>query len=139
MADFFDKFKKGLGKGMTAVSVKSKEMLDANRVNAEITECERKKKEALTELGTAVYAMLDAGQLDENALSATRKVIAGFAAQITEKQEELARIHAEATQALEEAEQTMSGTTHASHCTSCGAAISSGAKFCGSCGSQQQT
>ena len=139
MADFFDKVKKGFGKGMTAVSVKSKEMLDANRVNAEIADYERKKKEALAELGTTVYAMLDAGQLDESALGATRGVIAGFDAQISEKQQELARIHAEAKQALKEAEQTMSGTSQASHCTSCGAAITSGAKFCGSCGSQQQT
>ncbi len=137
MADFFNTLKQGLGKGMTTVSIKSKEMLDANRVKSQIGDLEAQKKDALADLGVRICAMLDAGHIDETVLRSDRVAIAGFDQQITERQEELARIHAEAQQALGMA-QPQTGTGVASHCTSCGAALSPGAKFCGSCGNKVQ-
>ena len=39
MADFFDKLKHGLNKGVATASVRSKEMLDANRLKSKIADC----------------------------------------------------------------------------------------------------
>ena len=132
MADFLDKLKHGLGKGITTVTVKWKEMLDANRAKSQIADVDRQKKDALAELGTTVCTMLDGGRVDEDMLKAARTAIGRFDDQIKEKQEELARIHAEAQQALAGPQQAPSGTSQAAACV-CGAPIAVGAKFCGSC------
>jgi hypothetical protein len=96
----FDKIKQGIDKGVTTASVKSRELLDASKVKSQIAESEKQKQNALTELGISVCAMLDAGHVDEEALKTARAAIAGFEQQIKDKQEELARVHAEAQQAL---------------------------------------
>jgi hypothetical protein len=100
MADVFNTLKQGLRKGVTTVSVKWKEMLDSNRVKSQIADLERQKKEALAIFGTSVCAMLDNGHLDEDALRTARVAMSRFDQQLNEKQAELARIHAEAQQAL---------------------------------------
>jgi hypothetical protein len=134
MADFFDKLKQGLNKGVTTASVRSKEMLDANRLKSKIADVERQKKDALTELGTTVCTMLDSGHLDEDALKVAHLAIASFDAQITEKQQELARVHADAEQALAEPPKASPATEPVPSTCVCGAALPIGTKFCGSCG-----
>jgi hypothetical protein len=134
MADFFDKLKQGLNKGVATASVRSKEMLDANRLKSKIAECERQKKEALTALGTTVCTMLDSGHLDEEALKVAHMDIAGLDAQIAEKQQELARVHADAEQALAESPKASPGAEPVSSTCVCGATLPLGTKFCGSCG-----
>jgi hypothetical protein len=141
MADFFDKLRQGLNKGVTTASVRSKEMLDASRLKSRIAEIERQKKEALTELGTTVCTMLDGGHLDEVALGVAHKAIADLEGQITEKQQELTRVHAEAEQALAEppaaSPETPTASPEAGPVSStcaCGAILAAGARFCGSCG-----
>jgi hypothetical protein len=133
--DFLDKLKQGLDKGVATVSVKSREILDANRVKSQTADLERQKKDALTALGTSVCAMLDGGHLDDETLRIARLAISAFDQQIVEKQQELARIHTEAQQALEGATPP-NETPVAAHCTSCGAALTPAAKFCGGCGRQ---
>jgi hypothetical protein len=133
VADFFDKLKQGLGKGVTIVSVRSKEMLDANRANSQIADIERQKRDALTELGSTVCAMLDSGHLDEEALRIARASIAKFDDQIVEKQQELARIHSDAELALAEAPEASPGKGDPATC-GCGLPIAVGAKFCRGCG-----
>jgi hypothetical protein len=135
MADFFDKLKQGLNKGVTTASVRSKEMLDANRLKSKIADYERQKKDALTELGTTVCTMLDSGHIDEEALKVAHLAIASFDAQIAEKQQELARVHAEAEQALAEPPKASPAATDPAPSTCvCGATLPAGTKFCGSCG-----
>ena len=130
MADVFNTLKQGLGKGVKTVSVKWKEMLNSNRVKSQIADLERQKKEALAIFGTNVCAMLDSGHLDEDALRTARVAMSRFDQQLNEKQAELARIHAEAQQALGMGQPpTERGV--ATHCTSCGEAIVPGAKFWG--------
>lgn len=138
MTDFFEKLKQGLNKGVTTASVRSQEILHANRLRSKIADCERQKKDALTEFGMTVCTMLDNGHIDEDVLRVARKAIASFDDQIAEKQHELARVHAEADQALAEPEaepQTASPATGpvSSTCV-CGATLTAGTKFCGSCG-----
>jgi hypothetical protein len=133
MADFFDKLKQGLNKGMTTASVRSKELLDANRVKSEISAFEQQKQNALAIFGASVCAMLDRGGIDDEALKMSRAAIARLESQINEKQQELARIHADAEQALAGAPQAVGGIGQGSTCI-CGATIPAGAMFCGSCG-----
>jgi hypothetical protein len=111
MADFFDKLMQGLNKGITTASVKSKEMLDASRLKSQISECERQKKDALAELGTTVCTMLDSGRVEEDVLRAARLTIAKFDEQISEKQQELVRIHAKAQQDLAGAQPAVESAT----------------------------
>ena len=134
MADFFDKLKQGLNKGVATASVRSKEMLDANRLKSKIADCERQKKEALTELGTTVCTMLDSGHLDEEALKVAHLAIASFDAQIAEKQQELARVHTEAEQALADPPKASPASDPVPSTCVCGATLPVGTKFCGSCG-----
>jgi len=135
MPDFLDKLKQGLEKGVTTVSVKSKELLDTNRVKSQIADLERQQRDALTELGTRVCVMLDAGHLDEAVLRSARATISGLEQQIATKQEALVRIHMEAQEALN-AGPSQKDAAAGAHCTSCGAALAPGVKFCGSCGSK---
>ena|ERR1700681_495136 len=133
MADFFDKLKQGLNKGMTTASVRSKELLDANRAKSQISGFEQQKQNALGELGASVCAMLDGGGIDDEALKTARAAIARLEEQIKEKQQEVARIHADAQQALAGVPQALAGISQGSTCV-CGATITEGAMFCGSCG-----
>jgi hypothetical protein len=133
MADFFDKLKQGLNKGMTTASVRSKELLDANRVKSELSAFEQQKQNALAIFGASVCAMLDRGGIDGEALKASRAAIARLEEQINEKQQALARIHADAEQALAGAPHAAEAVSQGSTCV-CGAAIPAGAMFCGSCG-----
>ena len=135
MPDFFETLKHGLGKGVSTVSIKSKEMRDTSRVKSQIADLERQKKDAIAALGMSVCGMLDSGPIDETALRAARAAIAGFDQQISEKQEEVARIHAHAKQALEGGTAPKEIPADA-HCTSCGAALAPSVTFCGSCGKQ---
>jgi hypothetical protein len=134
MADFFDKLKQGLNKGVTTASVRSKEMLDANRLKSKIADYERQKKDALTELGTTVCTMLDGGHIDEEALKVAHLAIASFDAQIAEKQQELARVHTEAEQALADPPKASPASDPVPSTCVCGATLPVGVKFCGSCG-----
>jgi hypothetical protein len=134
MADFFDKLKQGLNKGVTTASVRSKEMLDANRLKSKIADYERQKKDALTELGTTVCTMLDSGHIDEEALKVAHLAIASFDAQIAEKQQELARVHTEAEQALADPPTAAPASDPVPSTCVCGAPLPVGTKFCGSCG-----
>jgi hypothetical protein len=139
MSDFFNALKQGLGRGVTTVGIKSKEMLDSNRVSSQIPDFEKQKKEALAQLGASVCTMLDGGHIDEEVLRTARVAIGRIDRQISEQREELARIHTEAQQALGAVQQTTAtqqapGGDGAPHCASCGVALVPGAKFCGGCG-----
>src|SRR5438876_2601183 len=72
MPDFFETLKHGLGKGVSTVSIKSKEMRDTSRVKSQIADLERQKKDAIAALGMSVCGMLDSGPIDETALRAAR-------------------------------------------------------------------
>jgi hypothetical protein len=131
MTDFFDRLKQGVNKGLTTASVRSKELLDANRVKSEIAEVEQQRQRALGELGASVCSMLDSGGIDDEALKTARAAIARLEEQINEKQREVARIHSDAEQAL--AGGPPAGASQGTTCV-CGATIPAGAAFCGSCG-----
>lgn len=131
MADFFDKVKQGVGKGVTTVSVKSKEMLESSKLKSQIAEIQKQKREALEELGNIVYTMHLKDAFDEERLRTKSAAIASLDEQIKQKENELAETHAKAQEAL--------GKPKAIGVCACGAEIHEDAKFCGRCGAKVKT
>jgi NADH pyrophosphatase NudC (nudix superfamily) len=126
VADFFDKLKQGVGKGVTTVSVKSREALEASKLKSQITDLQKQKKEALEELGNIAHTMFLKGALDEERLRAKSAAIAALDDQIKQKESELMEIHAKAQEAL--------GKPKPIGICACGAELFEGTKFCGKCG-----
>jgi hypothetical protein len=126
VADFFGKLKQGVGKGVTTVSVKSKEMLDVSKLKSQIAEVQKQKREALEELGNIAHTMLSKGALDEERLRAKSATIASLDDEIRRKENELMEIHAKAQEAL--------GKPKPIAICACGAQLFEGVKFCGKCG-----
>ena len=130
MADFFDKVKQGVGKGITTVSVKSKEMLEVSKLNSQIADVQKQKQDALEELGNIVHTMLSKGALDEERLRAKSATISALDEQITQKEADLVETHTKAQEAL--------GRPRPIAVCDCGAEIHEGAIFCGKCGKKLQ-
>lgn len=55
MAEFLDKLKQSIDKGITTVGVKSKEMIETQRVRSQLSALEDKKKRTLEDLGVIFY------------------------------------------------------------------------------------
>ena len=126
MADFFDKVKQGVGKGITTVSVKSREMVETTRVKGQIATFQGQRKIAMEELGNIVYTMFIKGSIEEGRIKEKCDAIVAIDKQIKEKEEELTQIHLKAQEEL--------GMPKAVAICACGAAIYEGTKFCGKCG-----
>ena len=124
MADFLDKVKQGIDKGVTVVSVRSKEALETARINGKIGALADRKKEALVELGSIVYAMYheDPTGVSGEAKEKCKELI-GLDAQIKEMEEALKEVHQEAKKEL-----------GISLCTACGEELTEDDKFCRKCG-----
>jgi len=128
VADFFDKMKQGVGKGVTTVSVKSKEMLETSKLKSQIADIQKQRKESLEELGNVVFTMFLKSAFDEERLRSKSAAIATLDDQIKQKEKELMEIHAKAQEAL--------GKPKPIAICSCGAEIYEGTKFCGKCGAR---
>jgi|GEM_PF-4460063 len=89
---FFDKVKEGLEKGASTVSSKSKEMYDITKVKLEIDSLKRKKKDALSELGEAVYEMFMEDCFDQERLKEQCVAVTEAEKQVKEKEKELEEI-----------------------------------------------
>ncbi len=126
MADFFEKVRREIDKGITTISAKSKEMLETTKLKSQIGTLQEQKRSALEELGNIVYVMFHKGAFDEERIKLKCEALAGLDKQIEEKDEELQRIHLEA-------KQTLGGPNTVARCD-CGAEIYEGAKFCRQCG-----
>jgi hypothetical protein len=153
MAGFFDRVRESLDKGVTAPSVRSKELLETQQVRSKIGALQDQRRSNLEELGKAVFEMMVAGNLDEIALRAKVEEIVAIDKEIAEKEDELTQIRLRAEEALKGdttpspaptaqtfVEQTAQPETEAApatkSCANCGAQISEAAKFCPSCGSK---
>jgi hypothetical protein len=126
MVDFIDKVRHGFAQGVSTVSVKSKELVDAAKIKSQIGDLERRRKEALEELGNIAYTMFLGGTFVEDRLRARSTAIQELDGQIQSKQKELAEIHGRAQEAL--------GKPKVITTCACGTEIYQGTKFCGKCG-----
>jgi hypothetical protein len=126
MTDFFDKVKQGIGKGITTVSVKSKEALETTKLKGLIGTLQERKKSSLEELGNIVFTMFLKGKFDEKRIKEKCEIIGELDSEIKEKEEELKQVHLKAQEAL--------GLPRAVAVCNCGAEIYEGTKFCVKCG-----
>lgn len=124
MGDLIERFKESLDKGMNVVSVKSKELLEATRIGAQIGRLAEAKREALAELGTLVYAVY----LAEEAALDPR--ITAQCAKIKEIEEEIARKEEELKEVRREAKRSLGIPL----CAGCGQELAEGDRFCRACG-----
>ncbi len=149
MPGFFDKLKDSLDKGVTAASIRSKELLETQQVKSRIGALQDQRRSALEQLGGAVYEMMLSGNIDQEPLRARVEEIAGLEREIAEKEDELRQIHIRAEEALKgvspaapasaqpsEPAPTQAPPAAGKTCANCGAQISEAAKFCPSCGSK---
>ena len=130
MADFLDKVKQGINKGVATVSVKSKEMLDTTRLKTQIDSLGKQKLNLLEELGNIVYTLYKKGTPDEERVRMKCEDVAALDRQITEKEVELRQTRLQAEEAL--------GKPKAVSVCTCGNEIFMGAKFCGKCGKKAE-
>lgn len=133
MPGFFDKVKESLDKGVTAASIRSKELLETQQVKSKLGALQDQRKAALEELGTTVYGMVGSGGLDEASLRERCEAIASLDAQIAEKEEALRQIHARAEEALGKPG-VAAAPAGGGFCSGCGTQLAEGAKFCPGCG-----
>ena len=126
MPDFFDKVKQGIGKGITTVSVKSKEALETTKLKGLIGKLQEQKESSLEELGNIVFTMFLKGKFDEKRIKEKCEIIRELDSRIKDKEEELKQIHLKAQEAL--------GLPKAVAICNCGAEMYEGTKFCGKCG-----
>ena len=123
MAEFFDKVKEEIEKGISTVSLKSKEVLESMKIKKEIETLEEKIKTATTELGQIVYSMYTKNKFDQVKIFETCEPIAALSNQLGGKKTELSELHFETGAAL--------GKTY---CSKCKTILAEGAQFCGACG-----
>lgn len=123
MADFLHRVKEGIDKGVTVVTVKSKEMVGVKRARNQIGLLEDQKDNALCELGETVYQMYHQNSFNEEKIRAKCELIALVSSQIHEKEAYLKKLHLKANEALGK-----------SFCIFCESELSACAAFCSKCG-----
>jgi ribosomal protein L40E len=132
MDDFFKRLKKGIDKGITVVSAKSKELVDTAKINSQVAELSGQKDQTLQEIGAIVYQMsLAAGETGE--AEAEREMqISAKCQLITDLEQQIAAKESELKQLRTDTQETLGKII----CESCGATLREDAKFCSNCGAQ---
>jgi len=125
MTEFLDKIKENIGKGLTTVTVASKELIETSRLKGEIAAARRRKRELLEELGSIVFVMVSRDAFEMDRVREKCGAVAGLEERIRGLEEAIRDLHAKSEEAL--------GKRKAAACP-CGAEIPDGAKFCGKCG-----
>jgi len=129
MAEFFEKMKQEMDKGITAISAKSKEVLESTRLKSQIRTLREQRNAASEELGNIVYTMfVKAAGFDELRINSKCQVLERIGSQIKELEEELRKIHLKT--------QEIFGMSSAVTTCACGTEIYEGTKFCRGCGRQ---
>jgi NADH pyrophosphatase NudC (nudix superfamily) len=130
MSEFLDKLKRGIDKGVTTVTVKSKEALETTQLRSQVKTLQEEKQRGLEELGNIVYTLYVQGTLETEAGRVRVKcsALAALDQKIRDKEDEIRQVQLKAQEAL--------GKTPASPLgvCACGAPIYEGMNFCGGCG-----
>jgi hypothetical protein len=124
-----DKLKESVGAAVTSVSVRAGEGLDSLKLKSRIADLQRKKSDALQELGSIAYTMFARKAWDQERLNERCGAIAGIDIDIQDAEKQLARVHTAADEAL--------GRPRSTAKCDCGAPLPEGVKFCGRCGKRQ--
>lgn len=133
MTDFLDRLKKGLDKSVTAVTVKSKELLETTQLRAQLGGLKDQKRAALEELGNIVYTLTS-----QQGLDAARERVASKCGEVALLDEQMKNIEADIRRIQAEAAAALGVTpaTGGASCRACGTSNVKTAKFCARCGQQ---
>lgn len=123
MADFLGKVKQGIDKGVTVVSVKSKEMVEVVKIKNQLGILKNQQASAFFVLGESVYQMYLQNGFNEEKIRNKCEMIALIGSQIHEKEVNLEQLHLRTEVALGK-----------SFCSSCTAELPESAMYCSRCG-----
>jgi peptide subunit release factor 1 (eRF1) len=123
MAEFYQKVKQEIEKGISAVSIKSKEVLENMKLNKQVETIQSQIAIAEIELGQLVYFMITRNNFDQVKIAEKCTVITELHKQLTEKESELSQLHMETGAALGKM-----------YCNQCKTELSEGSQYCGQCG-----
>lgn len=126
MADFLDKVKQGISKGVSTASVKSKELLEVTRLKSQINNIQKRRIDAIEELGNIVYTMYLKENIDELRIKDKALEIQKVDSQIRNWENEIVEVQKIARESL--------GLVASIGACVCGAEIYEDTKFCGGCG-----
>lgn len=126
MEELFKRIKQEIDKGITVVSVKSKEILDSAKINTQIAELEDSKNQLLREIGEVVCKMSRNPDYNgDGAIAEKCRMVSDLEQQIEMKELELKKLRTDTQEAIGKR-----------ICESCGAAMDENAKFCSNCGAR---
>jgi hypothetical protein len=130
MADFLDRIKGGIDRGVTALSVRSRQMVEVSRLLSQRRAVEGEMKKALEELGHLVYRLHVDGRLEAEAgrIRGRCEALARREQHIGAIDEQIRAAQARAQEALSPRPVTTTGSC------ACGVALQEAARFCGQCG-----
>jgi NADH pyrophosphatase NudC (nudix superfamily) len=126
MPGFLEKIKEGIDKGVTTVTAKSKEVVEATQIRSQIRALRKQKQDALKELGAAIYAMARRNELSEERIRDRCEGVGRLDDRIREKEEELRRLHQRTQEAI--------GHPRAAGTCVCGAKLYEEMRYCPNCG-----
>ena len=125
MSDLFDKFKQGVEKGISAVNLKSKEVVNSLKIKKDIESLQRQIDTAITEMGETVYTMTTLQNFEPEPIHEKCAEISLLKDQLTEKEKELDQIRIETGEAW--------GKTY---CNQCQTELTETARYCPNCGAK---
>ena len=123
MTKLFGKVKQEIGKGFSAVGIKSKEVLESLKLKKQAETLNEQITKATAELGQLTYDMFSEGNFEQAKIAEKSETISALKKQLSEKELEISQLHLEAGEALGKI-----------YCTKCKAEIAGDSQFCRHCG-----
>ncbi len=123
MVDFLGKVKQGIDKGVTVVTVKSKEMVEVSKKKNQLSFLREQRGKALFEMGEMIFQMYLQNGLNEEKIRTKCETVALLGSRIMEKELELKQLHVKAEEALGK-----------NFCTFCETELAENAIYCSKCG-----
>ncbi len=128
MADFFDKLKDTINKGVATASALTQELIDTTKLKSDICALEAQKKKLLTDLGELAHEMIQNGAIDEGKLQVKSSEIQELTVQIRSLEDSIVQHQNKSNESSDAGKSSVK--------CSCGADLAAGVKFCGSCGAK---
>jgi hypothetical protein len=130
--DLLTMFKDGINKGLRVINIRSKEAYDTLKIKNTIRQLERRKRDAVYDMGASVYRTFKhTGKIVEDTVAARCADIDRIESEIEVWREDLNLVHLNARKALGSV-MALARPRAAEFCD-CGAEIREGARYCGQC------
>jgi hypothetical protein len=130
--DLLTIFKDGISQGLRVLNIRSKEAYDTLKIKNTIRQLERRRREAVYDLGASVYRTFKhTGKVVEDTVAAKCADIDRIESEIEGWNENLKLVHVNAQKALGSVK-ALAKPRVAAFCD-CGAEIEEGARYCGQC------